>query len=186
MVLALLPGIMEDDSFDSVEITREDVPPVGLMLMCYIERPPKAGVNPTYYKISCSSGTNEWTVLRRYSEFEHFRAILQRALPNVDVPKLPSKGISLWRPSNDQAQLDERTKRLNVFLKELSSFDGAGVDLFCEDCVLSFFDVCRGTVSHPEIVQDNPPLDLNPVPNPLVLSFDESMHDVRQFLMKGT
>ena len=77
----------------------------------------------------------EWTVVRRYRDFEHTHSALHKALPSFPLPPLPAKRRGLGKKKGD-GEVEERRAALEVWVQQL-----VNVTLFQVDDFFSFFDM---------------------------------------------
>lgn len=71
----------------------------------------------TVYVINVTCGMRNWTVKRRYKDFDYLDRKLRKFLPAVTMPSLPPK--SYWRSSSNPSVVEQRKQQLQDYLRAL-------------------------------------------------------------------
>lgn len=93
---------------------------------------PVNGKNVLFYQISCSNGSQDWTVKKRFSDFDKLAEELKKTHRNL--PPMPGKTMFALKNKDD---IERRRKGLEDFLKVVSERD----DCYSKQEFIDFLNV---------------------------------------------
>lgn len=92
------------------------------------------------FQILLQAGKNNWTVDRRFSDFDALYSALKKAFPSLQLPKLPSKS---WGTKLGSSFLAQRQQDLEDFLTTLMAVRTDKADMPEHHLVRAFLDLDR-------------------------------------------